>query len=198
MQRPKLACHPAIGDGGWYCCRLFCRWRQSEFSASTTLAPEKIISASALKWAAWAVPIALGQGFSNPYGGNTGPSAWEPPLYPYLIGGVFKIFGIYTYASAWVLLSINSCFAVAHHDPGLSDRAQNLRPARRDLVGAGLGAKSLCLVLVYSLDMGHDFYSTHMALIFLVSLELVAWSGTSAGLAGMDPVRRTVGRGSAG
>src|SRR5271167_3180097 len=55
--------------------------------------------------------VALGQGFSNPYGGNTGPTAWEPPLYPYLIGGVFKFFGIYTYASAWVLLSINSLLA---------------------------------------------------------------------------------------
>lgn len=55
--------------------------------------------------------IALGQGFSNPYGGNTGPTAWEPPLYPYLMGGVFKVFGIYTYASAWVLLTVNSIFA---------------------------------------------------------------------------------------
>jgi Dolichyl-phosphate-mannose-protein mannosyltransferase len=55
--------------------------------------------------------IALGQGFSSPYGGNTGPTAWEPPLYPYLMGGVFKLFGIYTHASAWVLLSINSLFA---------------------------------------------------------------------------------------
>src|SRR5258708_17980361 len=55
--------------------------------------------------------LALGQGFSNPYGGNTGLSAWEPPLYPYLIGGVFKIFGIYTYTAAWVLLSINRLFA---------------------------------------------------------------------------------------
>jgi 4-amino-4-deoxy-L-arabinose transferase-like glycosyltransferase len=55
--------------------------------------------------------IALGQGFSNPYGDHTGPSAWEPPLYPYLIGGVFKIFGIYSNASAWVLLSLNSLFA---------------------------------------------------------------------------------------
>ncbi|MGB8834509.1 MAG: hypothetical protein WCC95_20335, partial [Candidatus Sulfotelmatobacter sp.] len=52
--------------------------------------------------------IALGQGFSNPYGGDTGPTAWEPPLYPYLMAGVFKLFGIYTYASAWVLLTINS------------------------------------------------------------------------------------------
>ena len=55
--------------------------------------------------------IAEGQGFSSPYEGDTGPSAWEPPLYPFLIGGVFKIFGIYTRASAWVLLSINSLFA---------------------------------------------------------------------------------------
>jgi 4-amino-4-deoxy-L-arabinose transferase-like glycosyltransferase len=55
--------------------------------------------------------IALGQGFSSPYDGNTGPTAWEPPLYPYLIGGVFKIFGVYTPASAWVLLSINSLLA---------------------------------------------------------------------------------------
>jgi 4-amino-4-deoxy-L-arabinose transferase-like glycosyltransferase len=55
--------------------------------------------------------IALGQGFSSPYEGNTGPTAWEPPLYPYLMGAVFKVFGIYTHASAWVLLSINSLFA---------------------------------------------------------------------------------------
>src|ERR1700680_4832167 len=55
--------------------------------------------------------IALGQGFSNPYGGNTGPTAWEPPLYPYLMAGVFKLFGTYSYASAWVLLTINSLFA---------------------------------------------------------------------------------------
>jgi 4-amino-4-deoxy-L-arabinose transferase-like glycosyltransferase len=56
--------------------------------------------------------IAQGQGFSNPYGSNTGPTAWEPPLYPYLMAGVFKLFGIYTQASAWVLLSINSLFAI--------------------------------------------------------------------------------------
>jgi 4-amino-4-deoxy-L-arabinose transferase-like glycosyltransferase len=55
--------------------------------------------------------IATGHGFSNPYDGDTGPTAWEPPLYPYLIGGVFRVFGIYTQASAWVLLSINSAFA---------------------------------------------------------------------------------------
>ena len=55
--------------------------------------------------------IAQGEGFSNPYGGHTGPTAWEPPLYPYLMAGVFKIFGVYTYASAWVLLTINCLLA---------------------------------------------------------------------------------------
>ncbi len=55
--------------------------------------------------------LALGQGFSNPFHGITGPTAWEPPLYPLLIAGVFRIFGIYTPASAFVLLAINSLFA---------------------------------------------------------------------------------------
>jgi len=55
--------------------------------------------------------LALGQGFSSPFSGNTGPTAWEPPLYPFLIAGVFKVLGIYTQASALVLLSINSVFS---------------------------------------------------------------------------------------
>ena len=55
--------------------------------------------------------LAQGQGFSNPFSETTGPTAWEPPLYPFLIAGVFKLFGIYTQASALVLLSINSLFS---------------------------------------------------------------------------------------
>jgi hypothetical protein len=55
--------------------------------------------------------LASGQGFSNPFGPPTGPTAWEPPLYPYLIAAVFREFGIYSRASAFVLLSINSVFS---------------------------------------------------------------------------------------
>ena len=33
--------------------------------------------------------IASGHGFSNPFGPPTGPTAWEPPLYPYLIAVCF-------------------------------------------------------------------------------------------------------------
>jgi 4-amino-4-deoxy-L-arabinose transferase-like glycosyltransferase len=55
--------------------------------------------------------IATGQGFADPFEGYTGPTAWEPPLYPYLIAGIFKLAGVYTHASALILLSINSLFS---------------------------------------------------------------------------------------
>src|SRR5437868_275577 len=55
--------------------------------------------------------IAAGEGFSNPFHAVTGPTAWEPPLYPCLIAGVFKVFGIYSKASAFVLLALNSLFS---------------------------------------------------------------------------------------
>jgi len=55
--------------------------------------------------------IALGQGFSSPFQPVTGPTAWLAPMYPYLLAGVFKVFGIYTIASAIVILSLNSVFS---------------------------------------------------------------------------------------
>ena len=55
--------------------------------------------------------LASGHGFGNPFGPSTGPTAWEPPLYPYLTAGVFRVFGIYSHASAFVLLTLNSAFS---------------------------------------------------------------------------------------
>lgn len=58
-----------------------------------------------------AAAIASGRGFSDPFGPPTGPTAWEPPLYPYLTASVFHFFGIYSRPSAFVLLTINSVFS---------------------------------------------------------------------------------------
>jgi 4-amino-4-deoxy-L-arabinose transferase-like glycosyltransferase len=55
--------------------------------------------------------LASGHGFSSPFGPATGPTAWEPPVYPYLIAGIFQIFGIYSKMSAFVLLTLNSVFS---------------------------------------------------------------------------------------
>jgi len=70
-------------------------------------------------WEAGRIAHALvtGHGFSDPFANaafpHTGPTAWLPPLYPLLVAAVFRIFGIYTTASAWVLLTINSIFSAA-------------------------------------------------------------------------------------
>jgi hypothetical protein len=57
--------------------------------------------------------LASGYGYSDPFVGHTGPTAWSPPLYPLLIAGVFKLFGIYTAASGFVILVCNSIFSAA-------------------------------------------------------------------------------------
>jgi len=121
--------------------------------------------------------IALGQGFSNPYGGSTGPTAWEPPLYPYLMGGVFKLFGIYSVASAWVLLSLNSLFTALTSIPVFFI-------ARRTL-GERLALWSAWIWALLPYEM---YWSIHwlwdttfgpflLACIFLISLKLQDWRG---------------------
>jgi 4-amino-4-deoxy-L-arabinose transferase-like glycosyltransferase len=55
--------------------------------------------------------LVTGYGYADPFTGHTGPTTWVPPLYPLLIAGVFKVFGIYTLRSAWVILAINSVFS---------------------------------------------------------------------------------------
>jgi hypothetical protein len=44
--------------------------------------------------------IAEGRGFSSPLRMvQTGPTAWLSPVYPYILAGIFKLFGVFTYKS---------------------------------------------------------------------------------------------------
>jgi hypothetical protein len=54
-----------------------------------------------------AASIATNQGFSSPFRKASGPSAWIPPLYPYLLGVIFYVFGVYTSAAFVVAVSVN-------------------------------------------------------------------------------------------
>ncbi len=54
--------------------------------------------------------LAHGMGFSSPFGGNTGPSAWTAPIYPWVVSIAFRAFGSYTRASAFAILTFNSVF----------------------------------------------------------------------------------------
>ncbi len=51
--------------------------------------------------------LVTGYGFADPFHGHTGPTAWVTPAYPLLIAAAFKLFGVYTGLSAWVLLGVN-------------------------------------------------------------------------------------------
>lgn len=52
--------------------------------------------------------IVQGRGLSGPLFEDTGVSAWMTPIYPYFVAGVFCVFGVYSTASAFVLLSIQA------------------------------------------------------------------------------------------
>lgn len=121
--------------------------------------------------------IAEGHGFSSPYEGNTGPSAWEPPIYPYLIGGVFKIFGVYSRASAWILFGINSLFATLTTIP-IFFIAQRTFGQRIAVWSAYVWA--LCpYVWYWSIHWIWDttFTPLLLACVFWVAIELEDWPG---------------------
>ena len=117
--------------------------------------------------------IAQGHGFSSPYEGNTGPTAWEPPLYPYLMAGVFRLFGIYSQRSAWVLLSINSLFATLTCIPiyWIAHRTFGERVAIWSAYAWGLNP----YVWYWSIHWIWDttFTPLVLACIFLLALKLV-------------------------
>lgn len=81
-----------------------------------------------------AAHIARGHGFLSPLLATADaiPTAMSPPGYPYLMAGVYKIFGIESHASLNVMLGINvlSAALVAAGIYTLTARCFNLRAAR--------------------------------------------------------------------
>jgi 4-amino-4-deoxy-L-arabinose transferase-like glycosyltransferase len=59
-----------------------------------------------------AAAIAQGRGFSSPLKlVQTGPTAWFAPVFPYLLACVFKLFGVYSYASSLVIRFADNAFS---------------------------------------------------------------------------------------
>jgi hypothetical protein len=55
--------------------------------------------------------LAAGKGFSNPFNRETGPTAWLTPVYPLLVAGSFKIFGLDSLDSFYFLVFLNIAFS---------------------------------------------------------------------------------------
>lgn len=59
-----------------------------------------------------AYSLAVGRGFSSPFGVNTGPTAWASPVYPLILSGIFRIFGTYTFRAFVAAVSLNILLSV--------------------------------------------------------------------------------------
>jgi hypothetical protein len=116
--------------------------------------------------------IALGQGFSNPYWANTGPTALLTPVYPYFLAGIFATFGVYTKASALVFLGINTFFSAVTSVPIFLIARKTL-----DLRTAKLAAWAW-VFFPYAINFSattmwyHSFVALLLAVIFLLVLSL--------------------------
>jgi hypothetical protein len=58
-----------------------------------------------------AAALAAGQGFSNPFGPPTGPTAWLAPAWPYLLSRYFVLFGAYSRTAIVAALLLNCAFS---------------------------------------------------------------------------------------
>jgi hypothetical protein len=57
--------------------------------------------------------IASGKGFSSPFGIASGATAWIPPVYPALVGGLFRVLGDRSNLSAIAILALQGLFSAS-------------------------------------------------------------------------------------
>src|ERR1700752_2050844 len=60
-----------------------------------------------------AYSLATGKGYASPFQRDSGPTAWLTPVYPLLVAGLFKVFGVYSRASFFAAISLNIVFSSA-------------------------------------------------------------------------------------
>jgi 4-amino-4-deoxy-L-arabinose transferase-like glycosyltransferase len=60
-----------------------------------------------------AMALATGKGFSSPTRRNTGPTAWLSPVYPALVAGIFRVFGVFTLHAFYAAATLNILFSAA-------------------------------------------------------------------------------------
>ena len=113
--------------------------------------------------------IASGHGFGSPFA-PTGVSALLPPVYSYLLAGIFKVFGIETKAAVIAALSLNSLFSALTCVPVylISQKAFGERAAK--WAGWGMGLLALRHLLQRGLGL-----STPLVTLELASLFYLAW-----------------------
>ncbi len=109
--------------------------------------------------------VALGQGFSSPMPEPSGPTGFLSPGYPLLLAGIFKIFGVYTSASAVSAYLFNSlCSALT---------CLGLYRLGERIFGAGVGLAAAAVFAFYPPSIWHaanTIWDTSLLGLALVAL----------------------------
>ena len=131
--------------------------------------------------------IASGHGFSSPIRFmDTGPTIWFTPIYPYFVAGIFKLWGIYTFASRLVIETSNCAFASLTVIPIYEIAKRTF--GKNVAVGASWGWIFLPTSLFFPITWIWDttLAALFMALIFWATLamretkSIWAWAGYGA------------------
>jgi 4-amino-4-deoxy-L-arabinose transferase-like glycosyltransferase len=113
--------------------------------------------------------IASGHGFGSPFA-DTGASALLPPVYSYLLAGIFKVFGIETRSSVLAALSLNSLFSALTCIPVYMLAKQALGEPVAKWAGWGWAFSP------YGIYYGADWaWSTCLVTLELACLFFFAW-----------------------
>ena len=124
--------------------------------------------------------IVEGKGFSNPLFGDTGPTSWLAPVFPYLLAGIFRVFGVYTVTSTIVALSLDCLFSALTCIPVFLIAKKCF--GERTGLWAGWGWALFPYAIYFSADfIWHTALSTLLlTLIFLSALRLECSRGAGA------------------
>jgi hypothetical protein len=88
-----------------------------------------------------AASVATGKGLSSPLRVETGPTAWLTPVYPLLLAGIFRLFGLYTFQSFVAAAVLNILFSACTCVP--------IYYAGRRIGGTGVAAGAAWLWAVF-------------------------------------------------
>jgi dolichyl-phosphate-mannose-protein mannosyltransferase len=116
--------------------------------------------------------LALHQGFSNPLFSNSGPTAWMAPVYPYLLAGVFRLFGIFTKVSAIVMLCLQSIFSALTCVPLVFIARRTFGPATAVWVGWAWALFPYAIFISAGMIWETSLTTLLMTLLFLLTFNL--------------------------
>jgi Dolichyl-phosphate-mannose-protein mannosyltransferase len=131
--------------------------------------------------------IAAGNGFSSPLRFfDTGPTAWFTPIYPYLVAGIFRVWGTFSSESKGVIQISNCAFAALTIIPiyAIAQKCFGKTSAVISAWAWTLLPTSLLFPIIWIWDTA--LAALFMALLFWATLamrdakKLTAWAGYSA------------------